>query len=195
LDDTRSVQLAENILHSGSQLLAFVKEFLANAAADHSLEIKPAEVNLSETAAAAVRMYREPARRKHLEIQAELPDEALVFADPSALNQVLDNLLSNAVKFSPPGKSIFFKIQPNNSHVEFQIQDQGPGFTPEDRPRLFRRYARLSARPTGGEPSTGLGLSIVDKLVRAMNGELSYHSIPGEGTTFTVQLPRPPTPI
>ena len=194
LSDARSTQLAENILNSGSRLLAFVKEFLANAAADHGIEIKPTAINLAETATATIQQYQEAARRKQLDIQIDLPKEAIVLADPSALNQVLDNLLSNAVKFSSPGKRIFFKVQSSNSHVDIQIQDQGPGFTAEDKPRLFRRYARLSARPTDGEPSTGLGLSIVNKLVRAMNGELSYHSVPGEGTTFTVQLPRPPSP-
>jgi signal transduction histidine kinase len=55
---------------------------------------------------------------------------------------------------------------------------------------MFRRYSRLSARPTGGEPSTGLGLSIVKKLVLAMHGELSCESTPGNGATFTVRLPR-----
>jgi two-component system sensor histidine kinase/response regulator len=74
--------------------------------------------------------------------------------------------------------------------VECRIQDQGPGFTEEDKVRMFRRYVRLSARPTGGEPSTGLGLSIVRKLVRAMNGELICESVSGEGATFIVRLPR-----
>ena len=58
---------------------------------------------------------------------------------------------------------------------------------------MFRRYGRLSARPTGGEPSTGLGLSIVKKLVQAMNGELTCDSAPDQGATFTVRLPRPTT--
>jgi two-component system sensor histidine kinase/response regulator len=59
---------------------------------------------------------------------------------------------------------------------------------------MFRRYGRLSARPTGGEPSTGLGLSIVKKLVQAMSGELTCDSLPGEGATFSVHLPKPITP-
>ena len=71
------------------------------------------------------------------------------------------------------------------------IRDEGPGFTAEDKARMFRRYGRLSARPTGGEPSTGLGLSIVRKLVQAMNGELSCESSPGQGAAFTIRLPRP----
>jgi two-component system sensor histidine kinase/response regulator len=68
------------------------------------------------------------------------------------------------------------------------VRDQGPGFTDDDRLRMFRRYARLSAKPTGGEPSTGLGLSIVKKLVQAMGGELTCYSEPGNGAAFTIRF-------
>ena len=67
---------------------------------------------------------------------------------------------------------------------------KGPGSATTDKARMFRRYARLSARPTGGEPSTGLGLSITRKLVLAMQGELACESTLGNGTTFTFRLPR-----
>jgi two-component system sensor histidine kinase/response regulator len=74
--------------------------------------------------------------------------------------------------------------------VECQVEDEGPGFSESDKTRMFRRYGRLSARPTGGEPSTGLGLSIVKKLVLAMQGELACQSAPGAGATFAFRLPR-----
>jgi two-component system sensor histidine kinase/response regulator len=190
--DARSGQLAENILRSSDQLLAFVKEFLANAAADHGIALKTVSLSLSDVAAAAALRYQETAKRKQLEIQADLPAEGTtVLADPSALDQVLDNLVSNALKFSPAERQISLKVKPSGAHVDCLVQDQGPGFTEEDKARMFRRYGRLSARPTGGEPSTGLGLSIVRKLVHAMNGELTCDSTPGEGATFTVRLPRP----
>lgn len=189
--DARIAQLAENIAHSSGQLLAFVKEFLANANADHGISIKPATFNLSDAATATIQQYQEAARRKQIAIEANLPGEGTaVRADVSAVNQVLDNLLSNALKFSPPGKRIFIAVTSAPSHVECCIQDQGPGFTPEDMAHMFRRYTRLSARPTGGEPSTGLGLSIVRKLVCAMDGELTCDSISGQGATFKVRLPR-----
>lgn len=189
--DARTGQLAENIAHTSGQLLAFVKEFLANAAADHGITIKPATFNLSDAAAAAIQQYQEAARRKQIVIEASLPaDGTAVLADVSALDQVLDNLLSNALKFSPAGRRILVRVVAEGSHVECHIRDQGPGFTGEDRAKMFRRYVRLSARPTAGEPSTGLGLSIVRKLVRAMGGELNCESIPGEGTTFVVRLAR-----
>jgi two-component system sensor histidine kinase/response regulator len=187
--DERSLQLSENISHTSGQLLAFVKEFLANAAADYGVTLKPETLNLNDAVAAAVRQYGEAAERKKLKILTDFPKkEILVQADPSGLDQVLDNLLSNALKFSPPGRSIYVSVRRNKNLAECLIQDQGPGFTDEDRTRMFRRYGRLSARPTGNEPSTGLGLSIVRKLVQAMNGTLVCESTPGNGATFIIRL-------
>jgi signal transduction histidine kinase len=125
-------------------------------------------------------------------LETKLPnDGTAVTADASCLDQVLDNLLSNALKFSPSGGRISVSVQANTDDVQCTIQDEGPGFTVEDRAKMFRRYARLSAKPTDGEPSTGLGLSIVKKLVKAMNGKLTCESVPGHGAAFTVSLPRP----
>ena len=188
--DGRSKQLSENICQTSGQLLAFVKEFLANAAADHNTTVNLTAVNLSDAVANAVQQYDEAARRKQIAIEAEFPATGTtVIADTSALDQVLDNLLSNALKFSPPSKRIQVRVKRNANYVDCRIEDEGPGFTEEDKTRMFQRYARLSARPTGGEPSTGLGLSIVRKLVRAMKGELLCESVPGQGATFIVRLP------
>ena len=188
--DTSTAQLAENILHTSGQLLAFVKQFLANAAADHGVVLQSVRLNLSAAAAASVQRYQDTARCKQLNLETDLPAEgAEVLADPSALDQVIDNLLSNALKFSPSQRKIRISVRTGLACVECRVQDEGPGFTEEDMTRMFRRYGRLSARPTGGEPSTGLGLSIVRKLVRAMNGELVCESAPGEGATFIVRLP------
>lgn len=190
--DERLTRLSENILRSSSQLLSFVKEFLANTASDNAFVARSSIVDLTETASNVVKQYLEAARRKNLKIQTFFPPEnALVVADASALVQVLDNLLSNAVKFSPPGKKIFVAVRPADGHVECSIRDEGPGFTPGDKEKMFRRYGRLSARPTGGEPSTGLGLSIVRKLMQAMNGELSCESEHGQGAAFVIKLPKP----
>jgi two-component system sensor histidine kinase/response regulator len=102
---------------------------------------------------------------------------------------VVDNLLSNAVKFSPAGKSVTVATRAAGPVAEIHVRDQGPGLTPADREGLFRRYTRLSARPTGGEPSTGLGLSIVQTLTLAMNGSVACESEPGGGALFVVKLP------
>jgi two-component system sensor histidine kinase/response regulator len=195
LGDGKLEQLCENICQSSGQLLNFVKEFLANSAAEHGLTYNLQPVNLNEAATRAGQDYQDAARRKMLQLDLVLPKEpVMVSADRTALGQVLDNLLSNAVKFSPPGKKITLSVQTADGSAESLVQDQGPGFSEEDKPRMFRRYGRLSARPTGGEPSTGLGLSIVKKLVQNMGGELTCDSVPGEGTTFRVRLPRSNNP-
>ena len=190
--DERVTQLSENMIRSSASALAFVKEFLANAAADHGFSLKPGAANVSDVARAAIEQYQESARRKKIKIQADFPAAAVIaLADVSALGQILDNLISNALKFSPPGKQIFVSVRSAGKYAECVVRDEGPGFTEEDKTRMFRRYGRLSARPTGGEPSTGLGLSIVHKLVRAMNGELLCESNPGLGAAFIIRLPRP----
>ncbi len=191
--DARPAQLAENIAHSSGQLLGFVKEFLANSAAEHGLAFKPEAVNLCDAVTRAGQDYPEAATRKKIEIRTSSPsDEVMALADSRALSQILDNLLSNALKFSPQGRRIEVVVRRYGDFAECVVRDQGPGFTAEDRARMFRRYGRLSARPTNGEPSTGLGLSILIKLVHAMNGELTCESVSGEGATFIVRLPEHP---
>jgi two-component system sensor histidine kinase/response regulator len=188
----KAPQLCENIRHSTAHLLAFVKEFLANSAADHGINLKSQVFDICDSIKSAVNDYHEAAVRKKIEIVTDLPFEAIeVLADRNALDQVLDNLISNAVKFSAENKTITILVNSVAGRVECVVQDQGPGFTAEDKKRMFRRYGRLSAKPTGGEPSTGLGLSIVKRLVNAMNGELVCDSSPGNGATFIVRLPQP----
>ena len=103
--------------------------------------------------------------------------------------QVLDNIISNAVKYSPHGKNVFVRIKSDNDAVRVEVQDEGEGISPDDMKKLFGKFARLSARPTGGEHSTGLGLSIVKKMVEAMNGRVWCESELGKGATFIVELP------
>jgi two-component system, sensor histidine kinase and response regulator len=191
LHDERIQRLADNAFYSSAQLLAFVKDFLANAAAEHRFEPQLTTVDAAGSAIASVRLFEDRVRHKQLEIQTNFPDESLIaHADAHAMDQIFSNLISNAVKFSPSGKKIYVAVRGNGHYVECSIRDEGPGFTDMDKTRMFRRYGRLSARPTGGETSTGLGLSIVRKLVLAMNGELTCESAPGQGATFTFRLPK-----
>jgi signal transduction histidine kinase len=103
--------------------------------------------------------------------------------------QVLENLVSNAVKYSPPGNAIFVRLKKHTQGVRIEVQDQGPGLSAEDQKKLFGKFARLSAKPTGGEYSTGLGLSIVKKMVEAMNGKVWCEGELGQGATFIVEFP------
>jgi len=182
--------LAGNILNASTETRTFVRTFLDNSAADHGLSIKLEAISLAAAAARALKPYEETAKRKEIVLRREFTETGtMVMADPIALNQVLDNLISNSVKFSPPGREILVSVGAGRNHAECRVRDQGPGFTEQDKSRLFQRYARLSAKPTGGEPSSGLGLSIARKLARAMNGSLTCESNAGEGAVFILRLP------
>lgn len=182
--------LADNIMNASMETRTFIRTFLDNSSADHGLVIKLENISLAAAASRALKQYEDPAKRKGIALRREFPRAGtLVMADPIALNQVLDNLISNAVKFSPPGREIVVSVTAESGDAECRVRDHGPGFTDRDKPRLFHRYARLSAKPTGGEPSSGLGLSIARKLTRAMNGTLACESAPGSGATFILRLP------
>ena len=112
-----------------------------------------------------------------------------VVADVRFLKEILDNLIANAVKFSPPGRQVTVSCASESGWIHCSVADQGPGFTEEDRKRLYARFVRLSASPTAGEKSTGLGLSIVKQMIDAMNGEVRVDSELARGSVFHVQLP------
>ena len=108
--------------------------------------------------------------------------------DENYAAQIFENLISNAVKFSPFNTKVFIKLTNQQDTVKVIIQDEGPGFAKEDLKKIFGKFQKLSAKPTAGEPSTGLGLSIVKKYVDLMEGDLLLESEPGKGAKFTIMF-------
>jgi two-component system, sensor histidine kinase and response regulator len=195
MGEPRLELMSGNILHATNQMFSFVREFLANSSAERGMEIKLEPVALHEIAAEGVRQYAEAAQRKEIMLHFEGAEENLfVSADRAALDQVLDNLISNAIKFSPPAKNVWVTVAATAAGAECRVQDEGPGFTEEDKALMYGRYRRLSAAPTGNEPSTGLGLSIVKKLMEAMGAQVHFESVPGQGTTFVLRFPAAAAP-
>ncbi|MCW1883648.1 GAF domain-containing sensor histidine kinase [Luteolibacter flavescens] len=123
-----------------------------------------------------------------LEHRNDIPVVRLAAAD-WVIERVADNLLSNAIKFTPTGGTVRLDWVMDGEGGGFEISDTGPGFAEEDLPKIFSRYARLSARPTAGEASTGLGLSMVKRLVDEEGGSVSLISAPGEGAVFRIFFP------
>ena len=103
---------------------------------------------------------------------------------------MIDNLLSNAIKYSQIGGRIDVGLERKHENVVIRVRDQSVGLSPEDLSRVFGRFQRLSAKPTGNELSTGLGLSIVKRIVDLHGGSVVAES-PGTGlgAIFTVTLP------
>ncbi len=148
-------------------------------------------VDLVELVSTLVERYQYAASLKGICIHTETHGDVIAYADWGYTEQILENLLSNAIKFSPAGRNVFVNVSAKETQALCQIRDEGPGLTETDKKKLFGKYQKLSAKPTGNETSTGLGLSIVKKFVDAMNGRIWCESQEGEGATFFVALPVP----
>jgi len=182
---------ARRIRDTATRMAEMVQNLLdANRIERGEMELKLAPTDLGALVASVVDAQRSRALAKSQTLRLESltgPVQAVI--DPSVTVQVIENLVSNAVKYSPPGKNIFVRLLQPAEAVRCEVQDEGPGLSAEDQKKLFGKFARLSAKPTGGEHATGLGLSIVKKMVEAMDGKVWCESELGKGATFVVQFP------
>ncbi len=134
--------------------------------------------------------FKIPANLKEIALRFEDSTGNFVTqADKQYLSQVLENLLSNAIKYSEAKKVVVLRLLLQNDKIVIAVQDEGPGISKQDQKRLFMPYQKLSAKPTGNELSTGLGLAIAKKYINAMKGHIWCESKLGEGTTFFIELP------
>jgi two-component system, sensor histidine kinase and response regulator len=129
------------------------------------------------------------ATRKSIAMRVGASEGLWAKADAAATLQILDNLISNALKYSPPNTTVHVHTLPEANYILVSVRDEGPGISQADQKRLFQKFTRLSARPTGGESSTGLGLAIVKRLAESMSGSIQCYSAPGTGSNFTLRLP------
>ncbi len=156
------------------------------------------QFNVDDVIAGHIDQFRVYAEEKNIEILFEAAAEnKMITSDINKFRQIFDNLLSNAVKFTPHGRKVYVRTftendETNGEKINFSIRDEGPGISEEDQKLIFSKFAKLSARPTGNENSTGLGLSIVKKLLENLEGEIEFRSRLNEGTEFVVKIPRNP---
>lgn len=176
--------------HRASRL---IRSLVDGAAADENqLRVRLEDLDLSTLVAGLCRQLELFAREKQqvLRVLAATPVQARV--DGQRMEQVVQNLVDNAIKFSPRGASTQVSVSARDGVAVLEVRDEGPGMTATDCVSAFAPFAERSASPTGGEPSTGLGLSITRQLVEAMGGSIQVRSAgPGTGCTFTVTLPVP----
>jgi signal transduction histidine kinase len=109
--------------------------------------------------------------------------------DRDLTEQALDNIISNAVKYSLHNIVITVRVKQTATAARVEVQDQGPGISEDDKQKMFGFFQRLSARPTGGEGSNGVGLAIVKKIIDIHGGKIWCESELGKGATFIVELP------
>jgi signal transduction histidine kinase/DNA-binding NarL/FixJ family response regulator len=185
-----SAQL-DHISKAARGLTDMVSDLLSDAMADAmDITIRKEPADIAALAAEQCAANQPNAAKKKQTVVFSGPKHVPATCDADRMREAIDNLISNAIKYSPRDSTIRVSVTPQHKEVAISIADQGPGLSPEDLSRLFGRFQRLSAKPTGGESSTGLGLSIVKRIVNLHGGSVAAESNgAGPGTTFTIRLP------
>jgi signal transduction histidine kinase/CheY-like chemotaxis protein len=190
LDDAVRTQIAY-IRDAANRLTEMVDDLVSDAMADAlDITIRREPVDIASLVQEVAEANRPLAARKNQTITVAAPPDHAAMCDADRIREAIDNLVSNAVKYSPLGGAIDLLVTQADGGIMVQVKDQGAGLSPEDISRLFGRFQRLSAKPTAGETSTGLGLSIVKRIVDLHGGRMAVESAgPGQGATFKMTLP------
>jgi signal transduction histidine kinase len=186
-EDQKAIDRIRTAANNGARMISRVLDVESSEVNRHRLQLE--QVAVPDLLADLAASYRMDAGTKGIGIEClPGPGKITILTDRQLLERAVANLLSNAIKFSPPGTTVRLRATATDSQVMIQVEDQGPGISPEDQARLFQKYARAEARPTGGEKTTGLGLYIVRRIMDELHGQVSCDSRPGAGTRFTLTL-------
>ncbi|NJK36090.1 MAG: HAMP domain-containing histidine kinase [Oscillatoriales cyanobacterium SM2_2_1] len=193
---TGASKAAERVCRHVEKMSVLIQAILLEAAiASESFTLDLGELDLAQLIAEIVTDYQELAQIKEQQLDFTADTPCPITADGGKIHIAIENLISNAIKFSPLQSTITIRLKRFPDHVVVEVIDPGQGFTTEEKGRLFSRFPKLAARPTGGELSTGLGLSLTQALVASHGGTVDAES-PGKGcgSRFWIQLPRVPNP-
>jgi signal transduction histidine kinase/CheY-like chemotaxis protein len=190
LDDKVQAQIAY-IRDAADRLTGMVDDLVTDAMADAlDITIRREPVDISLLVSEVAEANQPLAQRKEQTITVTAPSVHSAMCDSDRIREAIDNLVSNAVKYSPIGGAIDLLVAKRPDGIVVEVRDRGAGLSPEDISRLFGRFQRLSAKPTAGETSTGLGLSIVKRIVDLHGGHVAVESPgPGQGAVFKMTLP------
>ncbi|MBN8705411.1 MAG: response regulator [Bacteroidetes bacterium] len=176
-------QAAQRMLHQ-------VNELLVSATIDAGkIELKYEKIGLNQLVESITQDLIPSAESKNQKIKLSLNGNKFISGDKGRLGESIENLIGNAIKYSEHGSEIIVSTEKSENSVLVKVTDHGPGLSEEDLKKIFGKFQRLTAKPTGGETSTGLGLSIVKQLVELHGGKVGVTSKLNEGSTFWIELP------
>jgi signal transduction histidine kinase len=186
------VDALQRITRSVDALLSLLTDLLhLSALRDGKVTFHPIAIDLESTLRDALESAEPSANEKQIAITSAIDGPLRrIEADPDRMLELISHLLSNAVKFTPRGGQVTLGARGREDGVEIWVRDSGPGILEAERHLLFQPLSKLSARPTGSEPSAGLGLAIAKEIVDWHGGVIAAESEAGAGSTFRVDLPR-----
>lgn len=192
LPPERLESMVEKIYSTATMMTSVVDQildFYTLKEGNAQLDLVP--TNLSDVLKTVIETWQLQADQKKIKLHYEnVAEKSTVMADMTAMNSVLSNIISNAIKYTEPDNDVYISLISHNGRVRVAVRDEGVGLTEEDLSKLFVEFAKLSARPTGGERSNAIGLALVKMQVEAMQGTVWAESDgQGHGTTFTIEFP------
>jgi signal transduction histidine kinase len=183
-------EMSEKIFNASNFMQGLLENLLDISKIESGkIDINKESQDLNATAKQQVEICQLLADKKNIQIHFDPGETPDISYDTRAITQAMANFIGNAVKFSPPSSKVLVTTEKLDSSIRFSVHDEGPGLSEEDQQLLFKEFQTLSARPTGGEKSTGLGLAICKKLIHLHDGEVGAASKIGEGSTFYFKLP------
>lgn len=179
------------IIHDASDgMLRLLEDLLDSYTLESGIvTLNKQSVNLGELLQRRIAIASVLASQKNITIHHSPPEVEAVF-DASKIGQVVDNLLANAIKFTMPGKNIYVSLEDYITTVKVVVRDEGVGIPDGEKPMLFKPFSKLSVKPTGAERSTGLGLAICERIIKAHGGEMGVESKVGVGSVFYFSIPK-----
>ena len=181
-------EMTNNITHQSGRMLSLINRLLDYKAIESGvIPLYITEFNYSELSAKLIKNSLINAVKKDISIINQCTCGGVILkTDYEMFYQVLENLLSNSIKFSPQGSKIYLRCNRNTDVTVFEIEDEGPGFSEDDKKKIYSNFAKLSSKPTGNEHTTGLGLSIVKKLCEILKAEIQLNSEKDKGSKFII---------
>lgn len=184
-------ELSKLIIDAADEVIGTLKQFLDFSEIDDvQYELNLRDVNINKMLDKIVEANKPQARTKNqiLSLKNYCSSDIITKADEQKLLAAVDNIVNNAIKYSPQYKPIEVSVKNGSGSFRIEIKDEGPGFSEEDLKNVFSKFQRLSAKPTGGELSSGLGLFIVKKIIELHKGSVWIESQPGAGSKFIIQM-------
>jgi len=194
------IDISQDLVETSNRMFELVTNLLdVNAIETGNIRLTISTIDITNILEKIVGRQAVYAESKKINITLKSSIDVRIPSDENSLFQIFENLITNAIKYTPFSKNVLVNVYRSDvfseventekPFVKVEIIDEGPGISEDEIPKLFQKFSRLSSRPTAGEHSTGLGLSIVKKLVESLQGNVYCESTLGKGSTFIVELP------
>ncbi|HCN38600.1 MAG TPA: hypothetical protein DIS94_12920, partial [Bacteroidetes bacterium] len=192
MSQEKVIDKLSKIENTSKRIIGIVTNLLdINNIESGNLVLDNRQLNISSVLDKVISDLMPLASKKNISIDTDFTDdfnEIQITGDGDSVYQVLENLISNAIKYSYPDSKVLISLYKTDGKINIEIKDEGQGIKPEEIPKLFGKFSKLSSRPTAGESSNGLGLWIVKRLTELMNGKISCESEAGKGSVFKLEF-------